>query len=488
MILMMGIFSMNASAQHDNDRQAYAAGKFYSDDPAGLTEQLESLFGKATEPLHRQARAIIVPHAGYVYSGEVAASGFNQISPDARFENIFILASSHREAYKGASIYHKGDYITPLGRVKVNHELAKKLVNKEEVFDFHPEAHSYEHSLEVQLPFLQYHLKNDFMIVPILVGAQDMEDCREIASALKPYFNDRNLFIISTDFSHYPSYADAKRIDKRTADAIIQNSTLELEKILSENKREGVSNLATSLCGWSSVFSLLYLTEEHNVEFDAIQYMNSGDQAFGDKSQVVGYYSIAVFEKDGNAGRLQLEKEDKEQLIDLARKTIDQYLLNGSIPRMDTAKFSAKLKMQMGAFVTLMKKGELRGCIGRFQPDETLCSVVQQMAIAAATQDSRFSPVDASEMQDIEIEISVLTPMKKIYSIDEIELGRHGIYIEKGNASGTFLPQVAGKTGWTREEFLGHCARDKAGIGWDGWENAEIYTYEAIVFRESEIY
>ncbi|MDZ7740610.1 MAG: AmmeMemoRadiSam system protein B [Bacteroidota bacterium] len=488
MILMMGIFSMNSSAQHDTDRQAYAAGKFYSDNPASLKDQLISLFGKAAEPVKKQPRAIIVPHAGYVYSGEVAASGFKQLSPDARFENIFILTSSHRETYKGASVYHKGDYITPLGRVEVNQELAEKLVKNESIFQFRPEAHNYEHSLEVQLPFLQYHLKKNFRIVPIVVGAQNLEDCREIADALKPYFNDKNLFVISTDFSHYPSYTDAKRIDKKTADAILQNSANELEKVLAENKREGVSNLATSLCGWSAVFSLLYMSAEEDMDFQAIRYMNSGDQPFGDKNQVVGYYSIAVFEKDEEARGFQLDKEDEKQLLQLARKTIDQYLMDGSIPRVDPDQLPGKLNMHLGAFVTLTKEGELRGCVGRFQPDEPLYSVVQQMAIAAATHDSRFSPVDAREMEDIEIEISVLTPMKKIASIDEIELGRHGIYIKKGNASGTFLPQVADKTGWTSEEFLGHCARDKAGIGWDGWKNAEIYTYEAIVFEENEIH
>jgi AmmeMemoRadiSam system protein A len=153
-------------------------------------------------------------------------------------------------------------------------------------------------------------------------------------------------------------------------------------------------------------------------------------------------------------------------------------------PEVDDKNFSPGLKLHSGAFVTLKEKGELRGCIGRFTADIPLWQVIQQMAISSATQDSRFNPVTAREIDKLEIEISVLSPMKRIYSADEIVLGKHGIYIQKGYYSGTFLPQVATETGWSREEFLGHCARDKAGLGWDGWKDAELYTYEAFVFGE----
>jgi hypothetical protein len=144
------------------------------------------------------------------------------------------------------------------------------------------------------------------------------------------------------------------------------------------------------------------------------------------------------------------------------------------------------LKTPCGAFVTLKKYGNLRGCIGRFDASEPLYQVVQEMAIASSTQDYRFSPVELKEIPELEIEISVLTPMRHISSIDEIELGKHGIYIKKGNRSGTFLPQVATETGWTKEEFLGHCAQDKAGIGWNEWKDAEVYVYEALVFGEEK--
>jgi hypothetical protein len=133
-------------------------------------------------------------------------------------------------------------------------------------------------------------------------------------------------------------------------------------------------------------------------------------------------------------------------------------------------------------FVSIYVKGELRGCIGNFAQEETLNDLIQRMAVSAAC-DHRFKNLQPDEADDMELEISVLSPLQKIESVAEIEPGKHGIYIKKGLNSGTFLPQVAKKTGWNLEEFLGHCARDKAGFSWDGWKDAEIYTYEAFVFR-----
>ena len=143
---------------------------------------------------------------------------------------------------------------------------------------------------------------------------------------------------------------------------------------------------------------------------------------------------------------------------------------------------TATLKQKCGAFVSLHKQGRLRGCIGHFGEDVPLHEIVAEMARAAAFEDPRFMPVTRDELDDIDIEISVLTPMRRIESLDEFQLHKHGIYIKKGYRSGTFLPQVADEVNWTKEEFVGHCAQDKAGIGWDGWKDAELYVYEAIVF------
>ncbi len=491
-MILLSLFSGGCQSQDAVDaplnRKSYAAGKFFAGSKAGLETDLQHLFSKAEKKEFDNVQAIIVPHAGYSYSGVVAASGYEQVDPEKEYGHIFVIASSHTAYYKGASIYNKGNYETPLGEVEVDRVLASKLIEENDVFSYQAKAHLTEHSLEVQLPFLQYHLKKPFSIIPIVIGTQDAAACKDIAEALRPYFNEKNLFVISTDFSHYPKYDDASMVDQKTADALISNSPEYFMKVLRENEASGISNLATAMCGWSSVLTLLNLTENKPAyEYHQVHYMNSGDAGYHpDKSRVVGYYSIALTGKAQapSEDEFTVSKKDKADLLGIARLTMEEYVRNGKTPELDVSGFSETLKTPCGAFVTLHKDGQLRGCIGRFDASEPLYEVVQLMAVAASTRDYRFSKVKAEEFDDIELEISVLTPMKKIESIDEIELGKHGIYIKKGSSSGTFLPQVATETGWDLEQFLGHCARDKARIGWDGWKTADIYIYEALVFQE----
>jgi len=487
----LGCSSQNTdgSSPH-NDRKPAAAGRFYSPNADELRSMINSFFSKAVPRGEKQVAAIISPHAGYVFSGQVAANAFNQVDPDRDYDNVFVIASSHQVAFSGASIYNQGDYVTPLGKVPVNISLADKLIDENPVFIFHPEADKLEHSLEVQVPFLQVLLKKPFLLVPIVLGTQSAESCKKIAEALRPWFNERNLFVISSDFSHYPEYQEARIADKSTCDAIIANNPETFLKFLDDYKKKKIPDLATNCCGWTSVLTLLDLTARNpDYTYIPISYLNSGDSGYGDKNQVVGYWAIAVTRQSTDPVEdigFSFSDADKIRLLAVARSTVEGYIRNNKIPDADVPGLSQNLKLQAGAFVTLKKKGALRGCIGRFTATIPLYRLVQEMAVASATQDYRFTPVQANEIEGLEIEISVLSPMKRITDIDEIILGRHGIYIKKGNAAGTFLPQVASETGWTKEEFLGHCARDKAGIGWDGWKDAEIYTYEAIVFSESE--
>jgi AmmeMemoRadiSam system protein A len=183
-----------------------------------------------------------------------------------------------------------------------------------------------------------------------------------------------------------------------------------------------------------------------------------------------------------------LTDAEKKQLLVLARKTVEQQAGRHALTPLEPADWSPALQTNCGAFVTLRKQGQLRGCIGRFDATEPLFKVVQQMAIASSTEDYRFPPVSVAEVGRLEIEISVLTPMRRIKSAEEFQLGKHGIYMKKGSRAGTFLPQVAAETGWSRDEFLGHCAQDKAGIGWEGWKAAELYVYEALIFSEKELH
>ncbi len=473
------------------NRKPAVAGSFYPGNRDALMKQLAGLFhdGTPNKKLDHVV-ALISPHAGYVYSGKVAASAYNQLSPDKKYDNVFIISASHYVNFGGAAIYCQGNYTTPLGIARVNIPLSRKIIQENPtLFVSNADVHAPEHSIEVQIPFLQYLYKDELQIIPILLGTQKPATIEKIAEALHPYFNGNNLFVISTDFSHYPVYQEACKVDALTADAIAKNSSAEFLRAIETNESKGIPGLATSICGWTGVLTMLDITEnDPGIHYTELNYMNSGDSPGGDKTRVVGYHAIAVTSdtdvSNPNQSNYSLTKGEKDQLLRIVRISISNYLESGTLTKIDPQGFSEKLLAHAGAFVTLNINGQLRGCIGQFTADIPLYQVVQEMAISAATRDNRFKPLSLAELNQTDIEISVLTPMRRIGSINEIELGRHGIYIRKGNRGGTFLPQVANQTGWTREEFLGHCARDKAGIGWDGWKDAEIYVYEAYVFGE----
>jgi AmmeMemoRadiSam system protein B/AmmeMemoRadiSam system protein A len=468
-----------------NDRQPAVAGQFYPAEADELGRLLDRLFKKAViRKGLPNILAVLVPHAGYIYSGEVAASGFNQLDPDKAYDTVFILGPSHQVGFEGAAVSLADHFLTPLGPVAVNRELGEKLIKASPLFTARSDAQREEHSIEVEVPFLQHHLKKPFRIVPIVCGQNRPETCRKIGEVLSPFLNEKNLFVISTDFSHYPAYDDAVVVDKATGDAIDSNSPENLIKTIRRFEQSGIPNLVTPLCGASPVLTFLYMTSsDQTMVYHPIQYKNSGDMAAGDKKRVVGYHAIVVTRQAvPDKTSFELDPQDRKILLALARSTVERYVTTHSVPEPDPSALNGRLMRSCGAFVTLKKHGNLRGCIGRFNAKEPLYRVVQQMAISAATEDPRFAPVAASELPDLEIEISVLTPMRKINSIDEFTLGRQGIYIRKGLRAGTLLPQVARETGWTKEEFLGHCARDKAGIGWNGWKDADLYVYEAIVF------
>jgi AmmeMemoRadiSam system protein A len=298
-----------------------------------------------------------------------------------------------------------------------------------------------------------------------------------VADVLKPYFTDENLFVISSDFSHYPSYEDACEVDAKTGKAIETGNVDEFIAAIEANANSGKRNLATSACGEFAIVTLMLMMDgQYDVKH--LMYQNSGDIDNYDHSRVVGYHSFAILRRD-NTG-FTLSDDEKKTLKGIAFQSIKDSLDGKSFAQQTIC--SSILNSKCGAFVSLHKFGRLRGCIGHFGEDYPLHEIVAKMAYAAAFEDPRFMPVTSDELADIDIEISVLTPMRRIRSIDEFQLHRHGIYIKKGFRSGTFLPQVADEVNWTKEEFLGHCAQDKAGIGWDGWRDAELYVYEAIVF------
>lgn len=466
-------------------RQPAVAGQFYPAFPNMLQHEVISLLESAHPKQCSEVRAIISPHAGYVFSGKVAASAFKQIDSDVIYQRVFLITSSHHDCFDGASVYCDGNYLMPYGEEVVDISFCKMLVKRfPGTFSDNYAPHQKEHSLEVQLPLLHYTLKNNYKIVPIIIGSNNPTDCQRIAKALKPYLNKDNLFVISTDFSHYPEYSDAQKVDEITKEAILANDPEILLATLAANSKKQIPHLATSLCGWTSVLTLLYMTtNNHSMAYNAIEYCNSGDSVqHGERNRVVGYWGIAISDNKIPAGDFLLSESDKETLLDIAGKTIEEYCLYGKKPDLKTSGFSASLETKCGAFVSLHKKGTLRGCIGRMTGNVPLYKIVQDMALSSAIHDYRFRPVEAEELPDLEIEISVLSPLRKIDNIAEIELGKHGIYIEKGDMTGVFLPQVATETSWSKEDFLGHCSRDKAGLGWEGWKTANIYIFTATIF------
>ena len=487
--IIMETFSQNSTT----DRRPVAAGRFYPADKQTLTKDLSQLFENCKKsPLNWDVRAIISPHAGYVYSGETAAAAFSAISRNYVYKNIFIIGSSHIMSYDGASIYNTGDYITPIGKIVVNREIANKLIRENKVFNFPTDAHMQEHSIEVQLPFIQYYFKDVPVIVPIIIGTNNENTIKKIAEALRPWFTSENLFIISSDFSHYPSYKDAIETDNSTAQSIISGNPQTFLNTLKRNSAKKIPGLATSMCGWTSGLTLLYLAEgNNNLEIKFIDYCNSGDSPNGGKDEVVGYNAIAMIEKKQKAetrheagNELVFSEEEKTRLFDIAKNSIRSMLYDKKRIEIDEKTIPANLYKTLGAFVTLKINGSLRGCIGRFISSDALYEVVRAAALSSAFEDPRFNPLTKEEFKKTDIEITVLGPLIKINNISEIVLGKHGIYIKKDFRSGTMLPQVATENGWTVEQFLGYTSRDKAGLGWDGWRDAEIFIYEGIVLED----
>jgi len=467
------------------DRKPAVAGKFYPENPAELQKEIETLFKNAFPRTCSDVRAIISPHAGYVFSGGVAANAFRQIDPLKEYSRVFIVGTSHRMAFEGASVFCDGNFMMPYGIEPVDTEFGKKLAsNHPEIFTTNPSPHLQEHTIEVQLPFLKHVLVGGYKIVPILIGTDDPDICKQISNALKPYFTARNLFVISTDFSHYPAYSDARQIDYQTKDAILSNSPSRLIQVLKENSKKKIKGLSTSLCGAGAVLVLMNLTcDNQDFEYREIDYKNSGDNSYyGMKDSVVGYWAISLCKKEEELPFI-ISEDEKETLLRIAKESVEVTANNKRAGRIRIKDIGGILSENCGVFVTLHKHGKLRGCIGRVESNIPLHKAVEEVAALSACYDNRFPPVSPDELNDLEIEISVLSPPEKITDISRIKPGVHGIIIRKERRSGVFLPQVATETGWSLEEFLGHCSRDKAGIGWDGWKKADIYIFTSTILQ-----
>ena len=464
-------------------RYAYVSGAFYPSDKEELSSMIDGFLSKAPEDRALAGgaiQALIVPHAGYIYSGQTAAYGYKLLL-SRHFDTVVLVGPYHKGAFNGASIWKSGEWQTPLGEVPVDENLATAIAGESGVFNFTEDAHATEHSLEVQIPFLQKALKN-FKIVPILVSDPAPHNTQALAQAIYKHIQGKNVLVIaSTDMSHYYEDSTARQMDSLTLDLVEKQDTRSLLREMERKKSE--------LCGLAATLTVLEVSRlMGNTQVQLLNYSNSGD-ATGDKSRVVGYGAFAVYSEAQNQTFLRnqseaFSSEQGKELLRIARQTVESYVSTGKVPE-----FSVKdpaLQKDGAAFVTLTKQGNLRGCIGSLAAREPLYLSVKNMAVQSASSDPRFSPVRPEELKDIKVEISVLSAPKKVRGAEEIVIGKHGVILKNLFASGVFLPKVATETGWSKEEFLSELCSQKAGLPRDCWQDpaTELYTFTSQDFSE----
>jgi len=465
-----------------NVRESVIAGSWYPGNPSRLTQDIQGYLAQVPEhKLEGELIALIAPHAGYVYSGQVAAHAYKLLQ-GKHYDIVVIVAPSHRAYFKGASVYPHGGYRTPLGIVPVAEEITEALMQQSPLISSIPQAHAQEHSLEIQLPFLQVVL-GEFRLVPIVMGEQDFRTCEEVSKAVAAVIKGKNaLLIASTDLSHFHPYKEAVGLDQAVLKRVDAFDPEGLSKDLGKGRCEA--------CGGGPVVTVMLAAQARGADQgEVLHYANSGDVT-GDRSSVVGYmagvlYKSATAQKTHTKKKvgvdLGLNEEEKKTLHEIAHTVIWNKASGKEVPKFHVK--SERLQELRGAFVTINKKGSLRGCIGHIRGVKPLYKSVEEMAAAAAFGDPRFPPVTKKELKDLAIEISVLTPFKQITDVKEIEVGVHGIYMERGYYSGLLLPQVATEYGWDRDTFLEHTCR-KAGLPHDAWRDKEtkIYIFSADIF------
>jgi len=477
-------FSRQACAE--TIRHPVWAGRFYEADPAELNRVIGQLTRQAQKsrvqiPADKQLKALIMPHAGYIYSGWTAAHAALVLSTN-QFSKVILLGPDHRLGFSNAAICDVTAYETPLGKINLHKDVAK-LRRQPDLFSSLPAAGDQEHSLEVILPFLQNYL-GEFQLVPVIVGHVDVH---RLSSALDTIIDGSTLLVVSSDLSHFLSYSEAVVRDRETIDEIVG---LKPDKLIKTDNRA---------CGKMPLLILIEIARRHHWQPVLLHYSNSGDTA-GDRSRVVGYAAIAFFgdlpmeNKDNSP--MQFSEAQGQTLVKLARKTITEKLgVDVVDPASDLPAHAVQddcFKLHCGTFVTLKIQGQLRGCIGNLTASESVVDGVRRNAINAAFHDPRFSPLSKNELDRTEIEISILSePQPLEYRggqdlIEKLRVKVDGVIIRKGHASATFLPQV-----WEQlpkpDEFLTHLCL-KAGLPSDDWQKSEleVLTYQVQYFAEKQ--
>ena len=478
-ILLIPLACQNSATTKDSSKESVkiaagsmqesvVAGKFYPGDLGELKATIDGYLRAAgNKVINGDLTGIIVPHAGYPYSGPVAAYGFKELA-GRDYDYAVVIAPSHHKKIDGAATRLVSSFETPLGKIDVATDIVKEMVSRYEWIIDDTDAFAKEHSLEVELPFLQM-VQKGIQLIPLIVGTHDVDTLTKIAGSLNEVFEGKKvIYIISTDLSHYHPYKEAAAMDKKTVDLVIGDKLNELV--------EKVATGECEMCGFGPVVVMMQLFNmTGGGKIELLKYANSGDTS-GEKARgVVGYSSIAFL------NGFNLTENQKKELTGLAWKTIRD-TLDGK--RITPVKLSDPYLMKNGAaFVTLKKNGELRGCIGHIIAREPLALSVQNNAVSAALRDPRFSPVKKEELKDISLEVSVLTPPQPVYDPSTIKVGRDGLIIENGMHRGVLLPQVPGEWNWNLNDYLEAICR-KAGLPASAIKDpkTKLYRFQALVF------
>jgi len=499
--LAVTVFTLSAAGACQRSaaeiRPPAVAGQFYPSDPAKLRLAIQAFMKDAVQPAGEKPVAIVVPHAGYIYSGQICADAFRQTAGN-EVDLVVILGTNHTTAnFTRISIFSKGAYRTPLGNAAVDEDVAQALLSQDRDCTPDIESQAREHSVEVQVPFVQV-LFPAAKILPVVIGQPDPAMCARFGRALgKTLRNRRALIVASSDLSHFPAYKDAQYADRETLSSLVKLDPEDFISRMQTIMSGGIRNLATCACGEAPILAAIAAARELGATHGSIiSYANTGDNSVGDLSRVVGYGAavLAAGKKTPDTRALDplkaasasdpLPAADRKTLLNIARETLRRYFTTETVPLVRNV--SPRLMSPQGVFVTLKKHGELRGCIGHMPPDFPLARAVGIMAMQSAFNDTRFTQLSPEELRDVEIEISVLTPMKPIGKAEEIVVGRDGVVIQKNGRSAVFLPQVALEQKWGRPELLGNLCV-KAGLPPDSWkQGAQFFVFQAIVFDESQ--
>ncbi len=447
-------------------KEPSVAGAFYPADQAVLGRDVGSYLSAAgaTYPAGKLI-ALIAPHAGYEYSGQVAANAYKHIT-GREVDTVILLGSAHYAKLKGASVYSEGSLRTPLGLVRVNRKIARSLLNERAQVTFDRSAYAREHSLEVQLPFLQKTVKK-LTIVPVLIGMPTREMYAHLEEKLAAVLreNKRAIIVASTDLSHYHDAATAVAMDKRAIDAVQRLSIEDLQGCLASGQAE--------MCGGSPVLLTMAVARKLGATNGVLyRYAHSGDVT-GDNGSVVGYAAMGLYAS-------ALTGQQQQELLTLAKRTITEYVKQGTTTA--AAPSEPRLQANGATFVTINKHGMLRGCIGNIEPVMPLYRSVIENAVSAASRDPRFPPMSADELKDMELEVSVLSPLVELRNVRDILIGTHGLLLVHKAGSGLLLPQVPVEFGWDVPTFLKQLSF-KAGLPGDAWKEGTLYSFTADVIR-----